>query len=156
MPDIRAMILDRVETLLGEVNGVPQRVFRNRGQIKTDDRPCMVLLDGSETVHQSYEGRKGREYAHSSPYVMILRPQIFALLLQRKETEADGYAGELTAYRNAILRAVLQDGELRDLAGPNGDIAYRGSTTDMESGRPMWGELQMDFAFYYKLDPSNL
>lgn len=156
MPDRRAAILNRLETLLGAIPGLPSaQVFRNRGSARSDERPCMVLLDGTETVHQNFEGHPGRKYARNSPSVMILEPEIFALLESRELGRADEYANELTQYRNAIVWAILHDTELSDLAGANGDIAYRGHATDMQTGRPMQGEMQLFFRFYYLLDPET-
>lgn len=156
MADRRTLILDRLETLLGTITGAPSTtVLRNRGDADSDERPCMVLLDGRETVHQNYEGKAGRVYARNSSSVMLLEPEIFALLELREAAAADEYADLITQYRNAIVWAILNDEELVELTGANGDIAYRGFETDMQSGRTMQGEMQFFFRFYYVLDPTT-
>lgn len=156
MPDRRVLILSRLETLLGSVEGAPANaVYRNRGLLSTDMRPCMILLDGREDVSLSAEGKATRLRARTAPYVMILLPQIFAVLRAREPARAGEYAGELASYRNAILHAILHDEELSAIVGSNGDVAYRGHETDMETGSSMEGQLQMKFAFYYVLDPSS-
>lgn len=155
--DRRALILNRLEVLLASVQNAPSvAVYRNRGALKNDKRPCMVLLDGTESVYTNFEGRAGRVYARTSPSVMRLEPQIFALLDTRELQRADEYASEITAYRNAIVWAILNDADLVELTGENGDIAYRGHSTDMQTGRAQQGELQLFFRFYYVLDPTDL
>lgn len=157
MPDIRAMILDRLEALLPSIVGAPAATtFRNRGYLPEDSRPCMALLDGSERSYRDHVHHSSRGESVQAAQIMELRPQIYALLMARPQADANEYAVEINQYRNAIMRAVLGDSDLRTLCGPHGDVAYRGLTTDMESGRPMEGELFLDFAFYYLLDPSGI
>lgn len=156
MPDRRKLILDRLEDLLGSIDGLPASVvIRNRPAMDTEDRPCMVLLDGGETVHQNFEGRAGRVYARNSSSVMMLEPEIYALLEAREASRAGEFADLFTQYRNAIIYAILNDADLANLTGANGDIAYRGHQTDMRSGSAMQGEMRLDFRFYYVLDPAE-
>jgi len=154
MPERRAQILTRLATVLGDIDGFPN-FLRNRGDADPDERPCMVLLDGTETVHQNFEGRAGRVYARTASSVMMLEPGIFALLHAREAAKASEYEALLAECRKEVVYKILHDEELADITGANGDIAWRGFDTDMQSGRTMQGEMQFFFRFYYVVDPSQ-
>lgn len=157
MPDALAMLKDRLEDLLPTIDDAPSvALYRNRGLLASDMRPCMLLLDGSEETFLSREGEKGRGRTHDAPAIMRWTPGIFAALEVRPVGRSAEYAAEFTAYRNAMLRAILNDPDLLTIVGENGDIAYRGHQTDMQDGLMMQGVLQMNFAFYYVLDTRNL
>lgn len=154
--DKRELILDRMFDIL---NAVPQLLdysehscFRDRGVLEDDKRPAIVLLDGVENVKNSVE-RRGR--VALSPTVMTLLPQIFVVLKLRKTNTNAGVGPELSAFRLAVINAIGTDKQLIDLCGPNGQISLRRVETDMQSGSTLEGQLRLDFAIDYVLDPSE-
>lgn len=157
MIDRRADILDRIEAILiqaiADVDGVLEpNVFRNRGDVPTELRPAMVLLDGLENTVLTKPSPRGGP----SSSIMAMRPEIYALLRRRDLLNTDEYGPELAQYRNSILTRILYDGPLLSLLGNNGGIVYNGFETDMQSGSFMRGELLMKFTFHYPLIPSDL
>lgn len=157
MPDKRAQILDRLEAVL---DAIPQQMgyddhtmARNRGGLDEEQRPAIVLLDGVEEAFLNNEGR-GRTFMTSS--VMTLLPQIFVLLVPRKTPDNAGVGDELTAFRNAVIGAIANDQQLASLCGSNGEVSLRRVETDMQNGALLEGQLRLDFAFKYVLDPYNL
>lgn len=158
MIDRREEILVRLLALLGtvELDGYAvENVFRNRGVFPEDKRPAIALLDGSEDVALSGAPKSSRQ-SGPVPYLMSLKPFIHVALLRREITKADELGPELSAFRRGIIAAVFYDSQLLDLVTTNGVIEYLGSQTDMESGSAMQGELRLDFAFRYPLNPMDL
>lgn len=153
MADTRELILVRLSELLGELG---LTVFRNRGVLPVDARPCAVMLDGIGEVITSRLGRKGREVSMSYPMLMSLRPQVFVITKLRPVSEADQIGPQLSDYLKTILKTVAEDVDLLQLVGSNGDIAPLRYETDMQTGSSMEGQLQVDFEFRYVLDVSKL
>jgi len=155
--DRRSQILNRLQAILGEViadiAGTPAPlVFRNRDQIPPDKLPAMLLLDGIEDTVLTKKSPRGGP----SSSIMALKPEIFALLKHKPLESESAYAPEMNAYRNAIYVRIMFDAQLLNIMGDNGGIEYRGFQTDMQTGRSMWGELQLFFIFHYPLIPSEL
>jgi hypothetical protein len=160
MIDRRTLILNRLVAILGDVvEDIEQTnaplVFRNRGEIprgKNGKLPAMVLLDGSEEAVVPRQSQRGGP----PPSIMRMRPEIFALLKEKDKGKESEYAAEVAEYRNQMFVHVMFDSQLLDIMGPNGGIVYRGFETDFQTGRSMWGELQLFFDFTYPLIPSEL
>ncbi len=108
MPDRRSEILDRIEEVLAAVT--PSRtVYRNRSDLSSTERPCRVLLDGTETVDHNFEKRAGRVYARTAPSVMVMQPEIFELLRVREPKKSGEYAPQRwdDARRDAAVLPLL-------------------------------------------------
>lgn len=157
MTDKREAILERLLDILDDVPHLmgydEQTVFRNRGELKGDKRPSLVLLDGTEYAKNSVE-RKGRVFMSAT--VMTMTPQIFVLLKERTLPTNEGVGEELNAFHSAITRAIATDSELAELCGPNGQVSLRRVETDMQTGSTLQGQMRMDFAIDYVLDPDEL
>jgi hypothetical protein len=155
--DKRDLILTQLLTILeaipDQLGYTAHSVFRNRGELKDDLRPAIVLLDGTEQHDARVEGR-GRMFM--SPNIVTLLPQIFVLLVPRKLPTNLGVGEELNVFRVAIIRAIATDDTLASLCGPNGGVFLRKCDTDMQTGNTLQGQLRMDFAFKYVLDPYSL
>ena len=156
MTDTREAILERLETVLGNVTGITA-VYRDRGEMPIEKLPAAVLLDGSEIIAQQVPPMKS---VRMPPAMFTLVPQVFVVLKPRDDmtnTTLDGIDApigpELSAYRLQIMDAVINDPTLLGLVGSNGQILYRGCDTDMQSGSSMIGQLQMHFEFTYTLMP---
>jgi hypothetical protein len=158
MYDRREAILAQVEVILGSLPaGVAPfvSIYRNRGELKEAMRPAVVLLDGTETTVQTYNTTR-TQGSRMAPHLIELRPQIFAVMKKRELELAHEYGPELSSYRMAILRALFSDPTLNGLIGTNGRIEYRGALTDMQTGSTFQGELQINLAITYLLQPGDL
>lgn len=155
--DKRELILLRIKAILEAVPGITG-VFRDRGEFPDDKRPVVVLLDGAEIKLLGPEalGRSRPGENRVAPSIMSLRPQIFFIDKVKAKRDSEEYGPELSAWRVRLLKALMQDPQLIALVGPNGDIEYLGSDTDMQTGRSMEGELQINFAFRYVFNPRDL
>lgn len=156
MTDTREDILDRLETLLGSVEGITA-VYRDRAEMPVEKLPAVILLDGSENISQQIMPNKS---VRMPPAIFTLAPQIFVVLKPRDDmsnTTLDGVSApigpELSAYRVKVISTVINDPTLLSLVGSNGQILYRGSDTDMQSGSSMIGQIQMHFEFNYVFMP---
>lgn len=160
MTDRREAILQRILAILVEtiaeldVENPPTsgRVFRNRGDIPTQSRPAMVMLDGSESTILTHKSPRGGP----SSSIMRMQPEIYALLKERPMDKIDEYGPEIAQYRNAIYKKIIYDVPLGNLMGDNGGIEFRGFKTDMQSASFARGELLLQFWFHYPLIPSEL
>lgn len=152
MADKRKIILDRVFALLQAIPGVTHS-FRNRGDLKEELRPAVLLLDGTESADGAAYQR-GRVAV--SPNVITMQPQIFVLPVPKDLPGNNGVTADIEDWRRKIIRALTLDDQLISFVGPNGQIEYRGMDTDMQSGSTMVGEIQFHFAFRYVLDPATI
>lgn len=155
------MIVDRREQILTRIKEVLQgidhpaalNVVRGRGSLPVEQRPCICLLSGGESVVLDGQA-KGR--ARASPSVMRMKPQIVVQLKVLALAERETTDLELSALLMVIMPAIRNDADLIALTGENGDIAYKGHATDMEVGSPMEGQMALFHDFDYVLDPANL
>lgn len=113
----------------------------------------MILLDGSE--RKISEARNGRG-VQFLPAIMELVPEIFLIIKPKVLNKASEYGPEISGWRMKVLKAIVLDAALLALLGANGSIDYRGTDTDMQTGRSMEGQMQFNFAFRYVLNPSDL
>lgn len=155
------MIVDRREQILTRLKEVLQgidhpaalNVYRGRGSLPADMRPCICLLSGGE--RPILDGQEKRR-ARASSSVMRMNPQILVQLKVRSLDEREQTDLELSELRMVIMPAIRNDADLIALTGENGDIAYKGHATDMEVGSPMEGQMVLFHDFDYVLDPDNL
>lgn len=153
--DNRELILDRLLVLGKTLPGIKDG-WRNRGQRKNDQRPCVVVMDGDESssVGQAPRGRG----ASFSPQVVVMRPEIYILMDEKRPVNEnnDGVniGTELNSFRIALMNILAKDAQLLALLGPNGNIAYEGCVTDLKSGANASGEMRIDFTFTYPFVPT--
>lgn len=154
--DKREAILERMLALLQTVNSVtpPFSVFRNRGEIPTEKLPALVLLDGREDL--KYPAMTHTRGGAVVPTVFDLKPQVFVVLKPRDDINNVGVGEELSATRMQILKAFIQDDELRAMLGSNGEINYLGHETDLQTGAAMVGQMQLNFQLSYVFNPNDL
>jgi hypothetical protein len=156
MQDKREMILSRLLTLLGTVNGGPETlsVFRNRAEIPSEKLPALVLLDGKEVLKnpQAVHTRGGAR----APGIFELTPQVFIVLKPRDTIENTGVGEELSGLRMRVLNAFTWDDELSALLGANGELMHTGHISDLQTGSTVVGQMQLYFQLTYVLDPSDL
>jgi hypothetical protein len=156
MLDKREAILERMLTLLGTVNGTtpPLNVFRNRAEIPIDKLPALVLLDGSEAL--KFPNMPHTRGGALVPTVFDLKPQVFIVLRPRDDINNVGVGEELSGLRIEVLKAFIQDDELRGLLGANGEINYLGHQTDLQTGSTVLGQMQLNLQLSYVFDPNDL
>lgn len=159
----REEILERIVAVLGAVPGVAISA-RNRADLAdttlADAFPAVIVLDGAEDMVQQIVPNKT---VRMPPAIMRLRPEIFVILPQRDDATNQTLGGvdqpigpDLSAFRDSCLAALINDAVLcgngRDVQGlltTSGQIVYRGCSTDMASGRTLWGQLQLFIDFHY-------
>lgn len=154
--DNRELILARLQVILASVPGLSTaQVYRDRGEFDEEKTtlPIMILLDGSE--RKISEARNGRG-VQFLPAIMELVPEIFLIIKPKVLNKASEYGPEISGWRMKVLKAIVLDAALLALLGANGSIDYRGTDTDMQTGRSMEGQMQFNFAFRYVLNPSDL
>ena len=169
MADKREQLLAYVASLLATLpnlgkaaNGSPA-VYRDRGGVLEENKPACVLLDGIERTESIV---KPLNVVKFPPAIVGLMPQIFVMMRMRDEadnTTLDGQPNpigpEISSWRAQIIALLAQDENLAAMLGPNGRVEFRGSDTDMQTGSTMGVEgavLQLNFALFYVLDPSQL
>ncbi len=150
--DVHELILARLREILVEVATarLPEvvSVYRNQGDYDNILLPALVLLDGEE---QRQAG------GHGGVQRMLLAPQVWVVLKPKTQAaEQEDVGPELSAYRMEVLQAFMDDGPLAVLQGENGEIEYRGYTTDLQSGSTMLGTMRVDLGFSYLFDPVDL
>jgi hypothetical protein len=149
--DKRELLLLRLEAALRAIPGIAA-VYRDRGEFEVDKVPLVLLLDGVERKLQGSEAL-GRRVG---PSIMGLNPQIFFVMKPVPLREADTLGPALSDWRVRLLKCIMKDQQLLSLVGPNGDIEYLGSETDMQTGRSMEGQLQISVQFRYVFNPTDL
>jgi hypothetical protein len=162
--DKRELIILRIVAAFGAAPGMNDNVFRDRGDLPGVKLPAGVVLDGSERstskIAQSRGSRNTSPHSNSllvrAPLIMELTPEIYWVMDPFPLKRANEYGPLLSQWRVKIIKAILLDDQLASLVGPNGDIEYNGSDTDMQSGRTMEGQMQFYFTFRYVLNPSDL
>lgn len=148
--DKREMVLVRLNAILDALAADTNiKVYRDRAEFEADELPAYVLLDGTENKILQAKDMRG-------PAIMLLQAQLFWVGLPTQNTKNLNVGPQLSEKRSAMIAAVVRDGQLQDLLGPNGYIEYRGMETDMQTGGEVIGQFRLDFAFAYVLDFNKL
>ena len=157
MADTRELILVRILDICTAQAGFVTKV-RNRGLIKTDRRPAVVLLDGGETPVLTHGGRTNRArqgiIMALTPQIMEMRPELY-ITLSEEDAEIGDVGTKLNAKRREIIKAIAEDDLLLILLGSNGGLVYNGCETDLKSGSALKGQMRLDFAYRYTLFPTT-
>lgn len=152
--DRRELILSRLFTVLETLKPtVVKNVYRNRGEVADEYRPAITMLDADESVGPV--APSGRPQLATPPEVVTMRPEVF-ILLEGAEPKNEEVGQRLNAIRRKIINAVNADTTLGQHVSNNGSIVYEGCDTDLATGRSMQGQMQIRFAFRYKLSTGEL
>src|ERR1051325_9632470 len=145
--DRRESILARIETILQElaVTGSGITVMRDRTPQDENDLPAFVLMDGGEEKQITSTDRRG-------PSLMLMTPQVFYVPVPPENRQTVDLAAQTTSMRNRLLKAIMLDGDLHQLAGDNGYVDYRSMETDLQSGGEVQGQFRLDIAVAYMLN----
>lgn|SRR5574341_1495324 len=148
MSSKREQILARLLVVLGTVEGVAYTA-RNDLAVSDTKLPALILLDADEEADERAEERG---HAGAGPNLVTMLPQI-ALVQQAPPGQLGSDLNTLLA---RVQKAVLFDAMLLSLAGPNGNVRYRGMTNALGIGRSLQGDAMLSFALKYVLRPSDL
>jgi len=149
MVDRRENIMERLLAVLQTVPGVAY-VVRNRGELESDKRPAVQLMDADEKPEDTPLNRGRPAFA---PNRVRMTPEIYITL---STLDPSQMGPSLNVLRAALLKAVLLDKQLINLVGESGDIRYDGCATDLARGRDMVGQMVVNITFVYVLRPSEL
>ena len=150
MADKREQILARLLVLAAGLEGIVTAV-RNEPLVDEMLFPVVQILDADETSEDRDPPMSGRGLAVGAQRVGMT-PEIYITL--GAAPEAVGTA--INVLRGRLIKAVLEDAELRTLTGPNGGIRYEGCATGLSRGRTLEGEMGVSFTFTYLLKTSDL
>lgn len=147
----RELILARLFVVLQAVPGLAYSV-RNRGDLKSDKRPAIQLMDEDEAADRSAfdRGRKS-----TAPNVVLMTPGIY-VFMQNKKPENVGIGTDLNTFCGKIIKGVLADEELKDLVASEDGLRYEGMNTDLAEDRTAEGKARIAISFLYYLSPDEL
>lgn len=145
MADKRELILARLVTVLGGIDGV-RAVFRNQDEISERQYPCILILDADEAADDRDPQR------HPNRRLVTMTPEIYVML----SGIPANVGTELNALRAAVIKAVFEDATLVELTVNQQGIRYEGSATGLSRGRAMEGSLGVSISFTYLLNPADL
>lgn len=143
--DRREEILARLLVVAQGMSGITTAV-RNGSGLSENKMPAIVILDADDQAQGAADGR-GR-----GPQMVTVTPEIYILLAG----DSDDIGSQINGFRAALIKAVLADGNLNTLTGPNGAITYDGCATGLARGRSMQGEMGVSLSFTYPLIPNEL
>lgn len=148
-PDRRELILDRLKTIYGTVDGI-KNSYRNRLDVPESQLPALTILDADELVEDQAPDGIGRR-AGLAPIVVTMTPESYII----GAAKSDKIGSDLNVFRIKLIKAVLGDETLLSLC-KDGDIRYMGFATGLAAGRSMEGEAGISFQFRYVIRPSKL
>lgn len=151
MADKREQIILRLMAIAATIDGI-ETVVRNRGLLKDEQRPAIVILDADESP-ASPSVTKIPSRGGIMPSLINMRPEMY--YLEKEARIQNVQIGEkLNAVRMLVCAAIANDADLKALLGPNGGIIYNGAITDLKSGSALTGEMKLDFTYRYVFDPA--
>jgi hypothetical protein len=155
----REQILAQIVAVLGSISGV-MGVYRDRGLMGDEKLPAIVVLDGREDIVSNIPPLKS---VQMTPAIFRLQPQIFVICRERDDAtnltldgQDDPIGPELSGWRDVVLAHLVNDPTLVSMLTTSGQIVYRGSQTDMATGRLLRGELQLFIDFHYIWQPPQV
>ena len=149
MADVREAILARILAIVSAIDGV-QTAERNRIAFDDTQLPAVGVLEGDEEVAPNSLGRAAR--ASGRPYIVTATPQVFV----RVGGPSEDIGTDLNTLRAAIIRALLDDAQLNDLAADDGGIQYAGMQSTLHAARSMVAATAMVFVIKYLIYPDRL
>jgi hypothetical protein len=156
----REDILSYLQVLLGTMSGIVL-VARDRGQLENDQKPGILLLDGSESIHpESIPDRL--KSVKMPPALMVLKIEVILIAKERDDASNMTVGGvdqpigpELSHWLDLTQRTILNDEHLTQMLTTTGQMKYIGHETDMVYGSSFVGALNMHFEFTYPWFPPH-
>lgn len=161
MADVREAILVRLKDILDALTAAPlsglQAATRNRGLRENAQRPCLVLVDGSETADVT--GERVFRPGVFRTQLMRMNPAIYILPKEERPTNVDASDVNVGTVSNGlrvqVCNAIATDAQLAALITSNGRVVFNGTETDLESGAAMSGEMKLDLSIVYPFNPTT-
>jgi hypothetical protein len=144
--DKREAILQRLVQIAAGLEGVATAV-RNHDEISERARPAIAIFDADESMAEHSSEHPGR-----APNIIEMSPEVLILLGAKPERVGSA----LNTLRAKLIKTVLTDRQLNELAGSNGYVRYAGCSTHLGHGRSMEGSMSVQFSFAYVLRPEQL
>ena len=145
----RNEILSRLAEVLGGISGVE---FERNRLLTTDKRPAILLLDSDEVAERAAFNR-GRP--SNAPNLVVMTPEIYVYLKNVKPIN-ETVGEQLNDLGAKVIKAILNDAQLNELVGGNGEIRYEGFTTDLGEDRTIEGKARVVVSFVYVIRPNEL
>ena len=150
MADVREDILARLLEVVATIPNI-RSAQRNNIDITEDQLPAAIVFDGDEESDGASDVSMKQP---NRPYNVQMMPEI--VIAQ----QADQVGSDLTTLRRELIKLVLHDTELNQIAKTgrlgNGAIRYLGCQTDLGWMRSLHGALRAQFMFKYALKPDDL
>src|SRR5882724_3643835 len=112
IPATREQLLNQIEAALASISGVAT-CARNRGLLKEDEKPAIILLDGIERSTMEVARNKS---VRMPPVIFKMQPQIFVVLQQRDTATnmtlngvANPIGPEINYWRDIVIAALIND-----------------------------------------------
>ena len=155
MIDTRELILLRILAVLGGLSGIVTAA-RNRLELSGTNRPAAILHDGVE--EESSQDSNAPPPRGSLKQFMSLQPRIVIMM----GDSSDAIGAAMSAFRAALLPAILGDATLQQLCGgPSGlrgqtTMLYLGSALETAGGATTEATMEFNFRFQYVLSIEDL
>jgi hypothetical protein len=155
MTDVREEILLRILAVLAALPGI-ETAARNRLELSGTRRPAAILHDGVE--EESSQDSAAPPPRGSLKQFMSLQPRIVIMM----GDSSDAIGAAMSAFRAALLPAILGDATLQQLCGgPSGvrgqtTMLYLGSTLETVGGATTEATMEFNFRFQYVLSIEDL
>jgi hypothetical protein len=145
--DRRERVLARLVEIGKAIPGIKTSI-RNRALAEDEELPVVQILDADEAG----EDNDPLQRTNRATRRFIMTPEIYVVL---EDQEAD-VGTTLNGFRCALVKAILEDTQLKAILGTNGEIRYDGCSTGLARNRLIVGELGLHVKFYYPLIESEL
>jgi hypothetical protein len=146
MADPREDILARL-LAIARVEGV---AYTARNDINISDwrYPAVSVMEGDEEAHETDPDRR----PPTAPRRVTMMPQLVII----SQDNPEGLGSGLNELRARLIKAVLEDEELRDLTHDGVGIRYLGMESTLAAGRSLQGIMVCKFGLTYVLKPTDL
>ncbi|MBZ9705382.1 hypothetical protein LB543_01390 [Mesorhizobium sp. ESP7-2] len=145
--DVREAILVRLVEIAGTIDGI-KTVYRNNNRPPEANLPAVLVLDGDEVGDENDSVSRGP----MSPRRMVMTPQTLIVLPEA----AKDVGTVINGYRVKLIKAVATDATLIALTTNRLGARLHSSQSSLAWGRSLLGEMGVQFAIPYVLDPSKL
>lgn len=145
--DKRELILARVTQVLADTDYF-QEVYRNKDATPDSVRPCIIILDGNETVEDPPSDRPPTANTR-----VVMTPEVYAFVDAARPEEIGPIMSQARAQ---VIKALLTDTVLLGLVGSNGAIRYAGCQTQVAPGRRIEGTVLTNISFSYIMKAGDL
>lgn len=146
--DKREQILARLVEVATGVPGI-STVTRNSDEISEHKRPAIAIFDADESADEAAERQ---DHPGRAPNLIVMTPEVLILL----GAPPASVGSALNDLRARLIKAVLTDTQVIEIAGPNGRVRYAGCSTHLGHGRSMEAAMGVQFSFAYVLRPEQL